>query len=381
MDAVTLASQAAATAVRTSARLSLPVLTNSRLKAARSCLRYHKLRYLDGYRPAKESDEARFGTLWHVGQDAWWTSPALDERFDRALEAIRGAGESDQFDLAKAEVLLTGYDARWSEEPYEVLGVETEFYGPVRNPNTDKESRVWQLGGKLDVLLRDLRDGRKVFMEHKTSSEDIRQGTEYWRRLRMDGQISTYFEGSRALGHDVQACIYDVVKKPAQRQSEVPLTDESGVKIVVDGEGHRVRTKDGKKFRETADSKLGYVLRTRPETVEEYRARIGATVSEDLAAFFQRGEVVRLETEIHEGLLDTWVFAQLLRESIRLGRAPRNPDACVRFGRTCEFFDACTGAASINDPYRFRRETQMHPELAGATSENREGQEPEGAQS
>lgn len=366
-----------AVAVRTSARLALPVLTNSRLKAARSCLRYHKLRYLDGYRPAKEPDEARFGTLWHVGLEAWWKSPAADERLDRAVEALRGAGESDAFDLAKAEVLLAGYDARWGDEPYEVLGVEVEFYGPVRNPATDKESRVWQLGGKLDVLLRDLRDFRKVFMEHKTSSEDVRQGTEYWRRLRMDGQISTYFEGSKALGHDVQACIYDVVKKPAQRQSEVPVVDEEGVKVVVDGTGTRVRTKDGKKWRETADSKLGYAMRTRPEAVDEYRTRIGDAVAGDLPAFFQRGEVVRLESEVREGLLDTWVFAQLLRESIRLGRAPRNPDACVRYGRTCEYFDACTGAASLDDPYRFRREELVHAELAG-TAEKREGMEPGG---
>src|SRR5882672_2282219 len=114
--------------VRTSA--PLPLLTSSRLKAARSCLRLHKLKYLDGYRPAVEPDTTRFGSLIHRGLEAWWKARAgvVDHSpLDAALDAVRGAGEADPFELAKAEVLLIGYDTRWSDQEYEVISVEGEF--------------------------------------------------------------------------------------------------------------------------------------------------------------------------------------------------------------------------------------------------------------
>jgi hypothetical protein len=361
----------------------LDLLTVSRLKAARSCLRYHRLRYLEGYRPAREPDTTRFGSLIHRGLEAWWRATALrTSALEAALDAARSAGEADPFELAKAEVLLIGYDTRWSDQDYEVLGVEVEFRGPLVNPLTGSESRIWQRGGKVDAIVREAGTGRVLVVEHKTSSEDVRQGSEYWRRLRMDGQVTAYFEGARFLGHGVAGCLYDVIAKPTQRPLDVALVDGEGVKIVHNGEGHRVRTKDGKKWRETGDSKLGYVLQTRPETAQEYRNRIAQAVSEDLPAYFQRGEVARLESELREGLLDDWHFAQTLREANRLGRAPRNPDACVRYGRTCEFFDACTGAASLDDETRFTRTDNVHPELtplgvpAVATPDEREGLEP-----
>jgi hypothetical protein len=67
------------------------------------------------------------------------------------------------------------------------------------NPATGRASQTRQLGGKLDVLVRD-QDSRALIIEHKTSSEDLGPGSDYWRRLRMDPQISTYFVGARALG-------------------------------------------------------------------------------------------------------------------------------------------------------------------------------------
>src|SRR4051812_9222805 len=95
------------------AKVSLPVLTNSRLKAARACLRYHKLRYVLGYKPAREPSTLRFGTLLHKGLEAWWRGWKLpaDERLAVTLAALEG--ESDPFELAKAEALLIGYHERW----------------------------------------------------------------------------------------------------------------------------------------------------------------------------------------------------------------------------------------------------------------------------
>jgi hypothetical protein len=46
-----------------------------------------------------------------------------------------------------------------------------------------------------------------------------------------------------------------------------------------------------------------------------------------------------------------------------LNRHPRNPDACMRYGRVCEFFAVCSGEAQLTDPTRYERVDNPHPEL------------------
>jgi hypothetical protein len=344
----------------------MELITASRLKDARACKRLHHLKYDLGYRPAVDAAELRFGSLIHLGLEAWWTAmkdgKPTDAWLGAALEAI--STEADPFELAKARVLLTGYHLRWSGEAYEVIAVEQSFETILVNPETGAGSRTWRLAGKVDVLVRDPRDGLTKLVEHKTSSEDITPGSEYWRRLRMDGQVSVYFDGSIAIEHPADECLYDVIGKPTIRPAQVPVLDENGFKIVLDQQGQRVYTKDGKKPRETASTADGFVLQTRPETAEEFEARLMEAVAANPEKYFARGTVVRLENELDEARYDIWQAAKEVAEGKRLNRFPRNPDACVRFGKTCAFFDVCTGIASLNDPTRFTHLESVHPELA-----------------
>mgnify|MGYP007001753624 CR=1 FL=1 len=64
-----------------------------------------------------------------------------------------------------------------------------------------------------------------------TTSEDIGRGTDYWRRLRMDGQVSIYYAGSAALGYPADLCLYDVLRKPSLR----PKKAVAEVKLKKDG--------------------------------------------------------------------------------------------------------------------------------------------------
>lgn len=344
----------------------MKLLTTSRKKCYRACPRLHHYEYELGYRPAIDAEELRFGTLTHAGLEAFYLAlkanlPAAGDSLEAALAAIREK-PSDPFDLAKAEVMLTGYWLRWNAEPLEVLAVEQQFEAPLINPATHAASRTWRLAGKIDVIVR-CADGLVRLMEHKTSGEDISPASEYWKRLRMDGQISDYFAGAKSLGYDVAGCLYDVLGKPELRPKQIPLVDGEGVKIVLDAAGNRVRTKDGKKWRETGDSAAGYALQTRDETPDEFRARLTEAVSADPDRYYQRGEVVRLERELAEAEFESWQLGQQIRESELAQRAPRNPDACTRYGRTCSFFPVCSGEASLDDTTRFRRITQVHEEL------------------
>lgn len=359
----------------------LPLLTASRLKVARSCRRQHHLQFDLGYRAAVEPEVTRFGSLAHVGLEWWWRGAQSgvtgDALLETALAPMRASAkpETDAFELVRAEVLLTGYHLRWEADlvHYEVLAVEAQFECDLVNPLTGSASRTWRLGGKIDVVVRDRRDGKVLVVEHKTSSEDVSQGSEYWRRLRMDGQVSVYYEGARALGYDVAGCLYDVLSKPGIRPGSVPLVDDQGVKIVLDAAGQRVKTKDGKKWRETGDSAQGYVLQVRDETPEEFRQRLAETVGKDPDRHFARGDVVRLEQEMKDALLDVWQLGQELRQAELAKRHPRNPDACTKWGRLCPFFDVCTSQAPdevLNDPARFRRSDLVHPELADAPVEH-----------
>jgi len=348
----------------------MELLTTSRMKAARLCQRYHHLRYELGYRPVETDDVLRFGTLVHAGLEAWFLAKMNGgtDPLGAALAALQG--EADPYDRVRAEALLTGYHYRWQEEAYKVVGVEVQFEAKLINPGTGAASRTWTLGGKIDAIVEDLRDGRILLVEHKTSAEDITPGSSYWRRLRMDGQVSTYFAGARqALGLDVAGCLYDVVAKPGIRPSAVPLLDEEGVKIVLNAQGERVRTKDGKKWRQTGDTAEGFVLQSRPETPEEFRARLVEAIAADPDRYYSRGEVVRLDSEMDEAAFDAWQLAQQIRESQLAQRNPRNPDACIRFGKPCAFFEVCSGAASLEDPALFTRSAHVHPELAGAEAQ------------
>lgn len=347
------------------------LLTTSRARTARGCKRKHHIIYELGYRPTVEAEELFFGSLVHVGLEAWWravqaTLPS-DAWLEQALAALAAndGKQVDPFTAAKAEVMVRAYHVRWEADAafFEVLGVEEQFECELVNPETGAASRTWRQGGKLDVRARDRRDGLVKFLEHKTSSEDISPGSAYWRRLRMDGQVSIYFDGCEALGTPAAACIYDVLGKPQQRPSQVPVTDETGVKVVLNAQGERVRTAKGK-WRETADKEQGFVVQTRPETVDEYKARVTDAICADWDRYFARGEVVRLDTELKHARADLWELAKELREGELAGRAQRNPDACESYGRLCPYFDVCTGAASLDDPSRFRRTERVHPELA-----------------
>lgn len=333
----------------------LRVLTNSEKKVRRRCQHEHHLSYDLGYRPVDSIEELNFGTAWHAAQECWWMGVELALCLEHALQFL-----SDPYEEAKLRALMLGYDVRWAyETPFsEVVGVEREFRAPLINPDTGAASKTYRNGGKMDVLLK------RKFVEHKTTSEDIGLGSVYWRNLMLDSQVSTYYAGAKSLGHEVDGCIYDVVRKPGLRPSNVPIRDSEGVKIVLGPNGERVRTKDNKKWRESGDAELGYVLQTRIETAKEYEARIVADIAQDPDRYYQRGDVVRLEDEEREAARDDWALTQQMREDAKLGRHPRNADACKRYGRMCGFFDVCTGVDSVHNTSRFVKLDNVHPELS-----------------
>ncbi|HZR80340.1 MAG TPA: PD-(D/E)XK nuclease family protein [Candidatus Binatia bacterium] len=325
------------------------LLTNSRLSDARACQRLHYIKYLLGYRSVRERRELRVGHLVHAGLEAWWLAWRLggsDERLDLALAAVAGE-EVDPYDRALVEVLLEGYHFRWSEDPseqYETLGAEEEFRAALRNPKTGRPSPIWEIAGKLDVRTRDLNDGLPKIVEHKTAASDISPGSDYLKRLRMDSQISLYFDGGLALGEQPATVVYDVLKKPGIRPLKAtPI------------EARKYNKKTGELYANQRDH---------DETPEEFKDRLRGYIAERPNEIYVRSEVVRLERELEEARHDIWQVATQVRESIKANRFPRNSDSCWRYGSLCPFFGVCAGEASLDDPTLYVKVSNVHPELS-----------------
>jgi hypothetical protein len=352
----------------------LPVISNSEMKTFRACRRLHHLQYDLLYRSAVTSDALRFGTLFHVGLEAWWLAKraALAEPLAHALEVMAASGTaSDAFELVRAEELMRGYDCRWGDAPIEVVGVEVEFTAPIINPATGAPSKTYQLGGKIDALA--LVEGRIVTVEHKTAAADIEPGSDYWRHLRLDVQIGTYMVGARALGHDPAECLYDVIGKPAMRPLKAtPEEDREYTQAKPERAcpkktcgGPTCQKCGGTGTQPAETSRLYARCRAEDETVDEYRARLRSHIADNPGRYYVRGTIVRFEEEELDDAHDRWATAREIAEARRLNRHPKNPDACFRWGnRACDFFPVCSREASLDDPTRYRRAEQAHEELS-----------------
>jgi hypothetical protein len=298
---------------------SLPIITNSRIKDARNCLRLHHYRYTLGYEPIKKASALGFGTLVHKLLEAWWKEPNPTLRLTAVLDAI--PPESDPYDFARAFEMMRGYDEYWRAEQHEVIDVERQF-GLYFDGH-------WTLGGKIDAIVRD-NAGYTYIVEHKTTSENVTPGSDYWSLLRMDSQISTYWHAAEQLGIQIDGCLYDVLVKPGLRPLEVNSR------------------------------------RTEPESPVAYADRLRAEIDGHRSEYYHRRVITRLQDEVQDNLDDMHQWATIIRriENDGILPPPRNPDACInKYRRRCDYFAVCTGETALENQDLFYKKENLHPEL------------------
>jgi hypothetical protein len=368
--------------------------TSSRLKTLRECLRKHLYKYVLRVR-SPETDVMAFGTVGHRALEAWYRAwqehGATDERLRAALAAV-SASALHAIDKIKLSLLIRAYDARWGGEPWEVLAVEQEFR---------YELGGYLIGGKIDAIVRDVRDGRVWIVEHKTTGSDASYGSVYWEKLALDVQVSIYIDGATMLGHEVAGCIYDVIKRPEHELLAATPLDRrqytagkgcrkcggsgGGKDGIVQGRGYlEVTFASEVKRPECADCKgtgwkcdadgnpqaprLYERCRDRDETADEFADRLLDVIAANPDAHLLRGQVVRLESELPRMRDDLIEQIKIEQVAHTFNLWPRNPEACARYGRLCEFFDACAGRESIDNTLRFPRNDTAHPELVASAA-------------
>lgn len=353
------------------------LLTSSRLATWQRCPRAHHYRYEAGIISVDRTSPAlTFGTAIHKGLEAWWlTIQAGDpgRALSGALEAAEASlgHEADPYDLSRLLAMLCAYDARWQSWACgtEVLAVEAAFEYELANPVTGEIAQTWRVAGKIDALIR-LADGRVAILEHKTRTGDAGAGSDYRRRLTLDPQISTYFDGAKALGWDADLCIYDVLVKPAIK----PL-------LATPVESRKyTQGKAATKTRPAEEPRLYAGQRETDESPDEYRDRLIQVVGADPDRHLVHAEIVRTEDERHDHAWTLWHTARMITETRKAAlttgdvrAVPQHSHACFAHGGAgCEFLPVCEGTASARDTGRFTRLATVHPELECAETNTTE---------
>lgn len=315
---------------------ALDTLTQSRLHAWRKCQRYHRLRYIDGWRSATVSEPMQFGILIHRALEAWWNG--YTETCDSSV---------DSFEQIKVTEMMKAYGPLgWPDRSdFDVLAIEYPVRFPLVNPDTMQPSKTYESATVIDLILRRRSTGAVVLVEHKTTGADFSDdAAAYWNRLAMDSQLSIEVVGAEAAGFQVERIIYDVIARPQLRPKKATPEEERRI------------TKAGK---------LDARQRDTDETPEEFRARLAADIASRPERYFGRREIARLESELRDGMLDVWQEAKAMRAAEVAGRHPRNPDACFQMG-TCVFYDVCANGAPLEGSTMFTRSDDRHPELTRA---------------
>jgi len=366
-------------------------LTHSRMATAKSCLRKHQYRYELGIRGIKEAKALRMGTAFHRGREYGWTMTpdeaivkAITKSYDGVSRGDTTPGEDYAWQLEREIVarLLSGYFWRWADtdaSEFEVVSTEKNFEVPLRNPATGKSTPSFTLAGKRDAILISRTDGRRILYEMKSTSDPVEPDGDFWLVLVIEAQLSTYYIAADAEGQPCETALYDVIRKPSIRPRLIPLLDDDKCKIVRDEVGQRIYNKPTKaqekagekgKPRQSANIENGWVLETRPETIDEYGTRLTADIGDQPERYYARREVPRLQADLDEHAFELWQYQQLLRECQRESRWPKTTSQCLAFGR-CEFFNLCTGGFDVAEfestrmlPDGFMLADTVHPELA-----------------
>lgn len=271
------------------------------------------------------------------------------------IDASDRTTERNQLVAAKCRGLMIGYDARWRDQTMRAEAIEEEFNVPVYNLDGKQlsKSRTFTLAGKMDV--RVFSDGRRLIMDHKTTSDDISPDGVYWRQLQVEGQANLYILACQVLGIEVGGAIWDAIKKPLIRPKKLAEADRASIAsephtycgFPVDSSSVRWVVEGGKGV--TEDAHL-------------FGLRVARLCLDEPEKYYQRQSIFKVESDVLEAAGEVWDIAQDVLTCRRTGRAYRNSGACMAYGRPCEYLGICSGY-DTPDSDKWARRACVHSEL------------------
>ena len=309
------------------------LLTYSALNTFRNCPRKYKNRYLDNLRPRERAEALSFGSVIHTAIELWYRSPDAESRLPDVLAYIDDAFENRvvdsnlmvQWHLATA--MIRGYAERYATEEFEVVEVEKEFVGEIRNPDTGRQSQTFRIAGKVDGIVR-CHDGLYL-LEHKTAST---VDASYLDKLWTDTQIALYCYYLRELGYPIVGVIYNVLLKSRLKQGKGETQAEYEVR-------HAELAAKNKSGKSTAKRQM-------PETDDEFQSRLTEWYSRPEA--FHREFIYLSEDRLAMLQDEVWEITQQYLDARRRGKWLLNTSNCFSYQRPCEYLAYCQSGFNPN---------------------------------
>jgi RecB family exonuclease len=309
------------------------LLTYSALNTFRNCPRKYKNRYLDNLRPRERAEALSFGSVIHTAIELWYRSSNTESRLRDVLAYIDDAFGNRlvdsnlmvQWHLATA--MIRGYAERYATEDFEVVEVEKEFVGEIRNPDTGRQSQTFRIAGKVDGIVR-CHDGLYL-IEHKTAST---VDASYLDKLWTDTQIALYCYYLRELGYPIVGVIYNVLLKSRLKQGKGETQEEYEVR-------HAELAAKNKSGKSTAKRQM-------PETDDEFQTRLTEWYSRPEA--FHREFIYLSEDRLSMLQDEVWEITQQYLDARRRGKWLLNTSNCFSYQRPCEYLAYCQSGFNPN---------------------------------
>lgn len=313
------------------------LLTYSALNTFRNCPRRYKNRYLDNLRPRERASALSFGGVVHSAIELWYRSQVGGASWEsRMIEVYAFINEAfkdrtnDSQQLAAwhlAAAMMRGYAMRYETEDFEIVEVEKEFIGEIRNPETGRLSQTFRMAGKVDAIVR-CHDGLYL-LEHKTAST---VDASYLDKLWTDTQIALYCYYLRELGYPIVGVIYNVLLKSRLKQ----------------GKGETQAEYEQRKAELAAKNKSGKSTAKRqlPETDDEFQSRLAEWYSRPEA--FHREYIYLSEDRLAMLQDEVWEITQQYLDARRRGKWLLNTSNCFSYQRPCEYLPYCQSGFNPN---------------------------------
>jgi RecB family exonuclease len=330
------------------------LLTYSALNTFRNCPRRYKNRYLDNLRPRERTEALSFGSVIHSSIELWYRSESTETRLRDVLAYVDDAFEgrkSDpnlmtQWHLASA--MMRGYFNRYAIEEFEVVEIEKEFEGKIRNPDTGRQSHTFRIAGKVDGIVR-CHDGLYL-LEHKTASN---VDASYLDKLWTDTQIALYCYYLRELGYPIVGVIYNVLLKSRLKQS----VGETQYEYEVRRAELAAKNKSGKS---TAKRQM-------PETDTDYQSRLTEWYARPEA--YHREFIYLSEDRLAMLQDEVWEITQQYLDARRRGKWLLNTSNCFSYQRPCEYLLYCQSGFNPNVADNLYEISMPHEELSRVDSD------------
>lgn len=282
------------------------VISSSRISTFARCPRYWWHKYVDKRVPVIDGgdDALLFGRAMHLGLASWYMGHDLDACVAAAHAEFPACYTRSRH---TAEAMLYGYVKQFGEKDrgrWTVLAVEHPFEFDAGGGARIK--------GSIDLVVR-TESGSTLIVEHKTvKTASLAVTSEVWERRARDLQWQVYVLAWQQQGNRCDGVVYNLLRRPQLR--------------------NRMN-----------------------ETAPQLQARIREAVTGgDSANYFARMLVPFGDQQLTAARGDIIDWYRAIAMHRDAGFAPRNLEACTKFGRICEYHATCHDGVAITDDEHYK---------------------------